>query len=243
MFLNYVAIVKNLRGVVLLELSERGVDNSLNWLIKRFRYRNLGLTPTLVEKYRERFGRYLAGNPFRELAYPVISIENFGKKLTERLGLSREVVETLVFSSIYVSPLIVIGDTYLDELEKISVNTINTCRELNTNEWKLHLRIADYSILDMYEWSIENAKRVINALRTSVDITSEMAERTRRIEKDKKRYWRIMCNEDKQLFMLYVDMLKLILSREPGLLKDIDEDCIAVMSIIPVVRIPPGISK
>ncbi|MEM4810110.1 MAG: hypothetical protein QW249_06320 [Desulfurococcaceae archaeon] len=242
MFSTYAAIVKNLRGVVLLELGEKGVDKSLDWLIKRFRYRNLGLAPIIAEKYRDRIKKYLAGNPFRELAYPIASIKEFRGKLAEKLELSEEVLETLVFSSIYVSPVIMIGDTYLDELMEISINTVNTCRELNTNEWKLHLRIADYSVLDMYEWSIENARYVVSSLKTNKDFTNALVERYRRIEKDRKRYWRIMCNEGRQVFVLYIDMLKLVMNREPGLLKDIDDDCLAIMGIISVVRVPPGIS-
>ncbi|MEM4757367.1 MAG: hypothetical protein QW254_04940, partial [Desulfurococcaceae archaeon] len=108
MFSTYAAIVKNLRGVVLLELGEKGVDKSLDWLIKRFRYRNLGLAPIIAEKYRDRIKKHLAGNPFRELAYPIASIKEFRGKLAEKLELSEEVLETLVFSSIYVSPVIMI---------------------------------------------------------------------------------------------------------------------------------------
>ncbi|MEM3763504.1 MAG: hypothetical protein QW721_03740 [Desulfurococcaceae archaeon] len=42
-FSRYAAIVKNLRGVMLFNMDEEGVEASIHWLVKRFRYRNLGL--------------------------------------------------------------------------------------------------------------------------------------------------------------------------------------------------------
>jgi hypothetical protein len=46
LFSSYAAIVKNLRGVVLLDPDEEGAWTTMEWLVKRFRYRDLGVTPT-----------------------------------------------------------------------------------------------------------------------------------------------------------------------------------------------------
>jgi len=44
-FARYAAIVKNLRGVVLADLLEEAASRGLEWLTKRFRYRDLGVVP------------------------------------------------------------------------------------------------------------------------------------------------------------------------------------------------------
>lgn len=243
MFSIYAALVKNLRGVVLVNPDEPGFEKSLNWLIKRFKYRNLGLTPSFVEKYRDRINKYLKGNPFRELAYPVTSILEFEEKLVKYLNFSREVSELLVFSSTYISPGLVIGDTYLMPLKSISIDSIYICKKLGLNDWKLHLRIADYTVLDMYEWCIENTEKVVERLRNGSPFSDLVNERLSLVKRDKKRYWRIACEDGKQLFLLYVDILKLIVDKAPALLKDINQDSYAALSIVPIVYIPASIES
>jgi hypothetical protein len=44
LFARYAAVVKNLRGVALFDLGEEGSWDSVEWLVRRFRYRDLGVT-------------------------------------------------------------------------------------------------------------------------------------------------------------------------------------------------------
>ena len=44
MFARYAAVVKNLRGIALFDLGEEGSWDSVEWLVRRFRYRDLGVT-------------------------------------------------------------------------------------------------------------------------------------------------------------------------------------------------------
>ncbi|MEM1596583.1 MAG: hypothetical protein QXS24_05475 [Desulfurococcaceae archaeon] len=245
MFSLYAALVKNLRGVVLMDLEEKGVEISLKWLVKRFKYRNLGVTPSLLEKHRDILSEYLGGNPFRTLAYPVKLFEAFVNELLEELKLTREIVEFLVFSSIYISPGILIGEKYLDKLRDISIDAVFTCRELSVSDWKLHLRIADYTILDLYEWSINTARQAITyiKIKDKENLSKILHERVERVERDKKRYWRIACSERRNLFLLYIDNLKLLIDRSTELINMVNEDSIASLAIIPVVHIPPDVGN
>ena len=77
----YIVAVKNMRGVVVLDNSS---VEKIKWLVKKFRYRNLGLTPSTIERYRDIVGDYLGGNPFIELALPYSGLE----KLIDVLYLS-----------------------------------------------------------------------------------------------------------------------------------------------------------
>ena len=85
MFAKYAALVKNLRGVVLFDLREEGVKNSIKWLMNRFKYRNLGLPPSLFEKYKDELEDYLKGRPLRRIVYPVIELKDMVETLSNTL--------------------------------------------------------------------------------------------------------------------------------------------------------------
>lgn len=229
MFSRYAALVKNLRGVVLLNPNEEGAMDTVRWLSRRFKYRALGLTPTSVKALGGRTPK-----PFRELAYPVKTLEELVTSLS-REKVPLEVAELLVFASSYISPALVIGSTYLESLESLAVDAVRVCRDLSVQDWKLHLRIADYTVLDMYEESVEEA---ITALRDPRSLSDIIAGRRERVTRDKKRYWRIAC-ESGRPFIIYVDNLSV--AGRLGLLKSrVHEDWAAALSVVAVVCVPAG---
>jgi len=234
-FAKYAALVKNLRGVVIADLDEGGVWESVEWLVARFRYRDLGLPPSMPSAYRQRLGRYLGGNPFRELVAPVKSVEGVVDMFSSA-GVSRLVAEGLVYASVYVSPLIVVGTAFLEELRRLSVDRVLVCKEMDLESWRLHLRIADYVILDFYERAVDEA---LEAIKGRSDIGVLLGERAKRVSADKKRFWRIMCGEGRE-FLLYVDNLRIV--AEKGLMGKLDEDSAAALAIVPAVVIPPGMN-
>jgi len=232
-FAKYAALVKNLRGVVIADLDEGGVWESIEWLVARFRYRDLGLPPGMLAAYRHRLERYLGGNPFRELVAPVKSVERVVDMFSSA-GVSRTVAEGLVYASVYVSPLIVVGAAFLDEFRELSVGGVLVCKEMDLESWRLHLRIADYVILDFYERAVDEA---LEAIRGAVDVSALLGERAKRVSADRKRFWRIMCGEGRE-FLFYVDNLRI--AAEKGLLGRLDEDSAAALAIVPAVVVPPG---
>jgi len=234
-FAKYAAMVKNLRGVVIADLGEEGVWDSIKWLIARFKYRDLGLPPTILSSNRQVLEKYLGGRPFRELVAPIKSVEEVVESLVGA-GVSRAVAEGLVYASTYISPLIIVGNTFLDEVRVLSVSNVRTCKELDLRSWKLHLRIADYVILDFYEQAVDEALAVIKG---SADVSKVLEERARKILADMRRFWRIMCDEGKD-FLLYVDNLRVATGR--NVLGKLDEDSAAALAIVPAVIIPPGMS-
>jgi len=240
LFARYAAIVKNLRGVVLVNLDKEDSWNKVRWLIRRFRYRDLGLPPYIVDRYRAKLSSYLNGNPFRELVYPIPELIDIVKFYEER-GFPRDLAEALVLSSTYISPLLVIGSDYLRLIESISIGNVKVCKDLSDNDWKLHLRIADYTILDMYEKSIQEsieAIRLLSSINNIERINEILKERTSRVEKDRKRYWRIICKEDGKVFIYYIDPLKfLVETLEKGVEFTLKEDYAAALAIIPVVNL------
>ena len=166
--------------------------------------------------------------------YPVKSIEKLVAEL-EEAGLSREVGELLILASTYISPAILVGESYREDLEKLAADVVKVCRELNVREWKLHLRIADYTVLDFYEEAVDEALR---ALEEPSLVERLLEERKERISTDKRRYWRISC-EDGRPFLYYIDNLSV--AHAYGVLRG-ERDWAAALAIIPVVYVPPGMT-
>ncbi|MEM0042663.1 MAG: hypothetical protein QXP94_02055 [Thermofilaceae archaeon] len=230
MFSRYAALVKNLRGVVLLNPNEEGALDTVKWLSKRFRYRNLGLTPSSVKALGGRVFR-----PFRELAYPIKPLEVLVSRFTGK-GMPPELAELLVFASTYVSPALIIGSTYLSSLEEIKVDVVRVCRDLSVLDWKLHLRVADYTVLDMYDVCVEEA---LSVLKDPSVLPKVVAERRERVAEDKKRYWRIAC-ESGRPFIIYIDNLS-IAAKLGVLEEEVCEDWAAALSVVAVVCVPAGL--
>ncbi|MEM4461965.1 MAG: hypothetical protein QW695_03740 [Candidatus Bathyarchaeia archaeon] len=226
LFALYTAIAKNLRGVVLLDVSEDWVVDLLRWLAKRFKYRDLGFTPRMVARlkaYDEKLRR-----PFRELTYPSSSFENLVEILSSRLRIPSELSELLVFSSMYISPAILIGESYKPCIESLSCSIVRTGRSLTVRDWKLHLRIAGYTILDLYEDSVREA---LEAMKRGV--YTSLIDRRRKIDRDTRRYWRITDTEGRPI-VYYVDNLELAFKAG---IREGEADWAAALSIITIVNL------
>jgi hypothetical protein len=231
-FAKYAAVVKNLRGVVLLNPREEGALRGLEWLVKRFKYRNLGVPPSLVDSAGSLLTKYLGGKPLRELALPVAALKPLPERLAGSLRLPLEVAELLVYASSYISPALLIGRSYLEHLTSLAAGVVKVCKEMDTQSWKLHLRIADYSVLDFYEQCVDEALSVIEG----AEPLPLLEARSERVRRDARRYWRVACDSG-EVFLVYVDNLSLAF--QAGLHRGVERDAAAALSIVPVVCIPP----
>ena len=215
-FYNYAAIVKNLRGVIYWK-----GKGDLEWLLSRFRYRYLGVPPSLERIILKRKNLVL-------LTYPNNIILKV-KELFSRV-LIEEIAEVLCLASTYISP--VMTDD-MDDFRDLIVAEVKTTKELTDKDWKLHMRIADYTVLDFYTWSTNNAKEAIE----SGNVEEFLHERKEKIEKDMRRYWRIVEDEGRA-FLAYVDPLAILhkynLVEE---FKSLGKDAFATMGILPVIFI------
>jgi hypothetical protein len=202
-FSKYAAVVKNLRGVLLLGPDEEEAGKSLAWLVKRFKYRNVGVPPALAGL--KPFEEFEAG-PFVELTYPVKSLARLVNLLRSGLKIRKEVAEAAVLASAYVSPILALGEGAPKLLEPLSVDLVDSRVKLTPRDLKLHLRIADYSVLDLYRWSVENAELLWSGRNQDLVKT-----RIEKIANDKKRYWRLRRGDREPFpFLLYIDPVQRI---------------------------------
>ena len=197
MFSRYAAIVKNLRGIILVE--SEGEEEALNWLMKRFKYRSLAVPPSMSKlRNRKGFRRLL------EAAYPNEGLKKMVEIFAEEFRLPFGVIEAATLASAYVSPILAVGEWASNMLSPLTVGRVDLKKPLDGKGWKLHLRIADYTVLDAYEWSVNHAEKL---WLPNLNLKAFQEERTAKVKKDIKRYWRLTEGEgEAKPFLLYVDL-------------------------------------
>lgn len=128
----YFYLVKNLRGVIYFS-SETKPEAELEWLKKKFRYRELGVSEALkLEKNWKKL-------------FPLEAIEE------------DPVLDSVLQASRFISPLIILKESSLADYEKAIIVCLKIKDGLSDKELKFNLRLVNYSITDFFLKSIEMA--------------------------------------------------------------------------------------
>jgi hypothetical protein len=236
-FAEYVALVKNLRGVVLLDPREDGAEGRVGWLGQRFRYRNLGVPPALVAAHADFLHARLRGKPFVELAFPLATLERVAEAVAEIGEIGRSAAQAMILASAYASPLICLGSAALAAVRPFAVDAAETTIALSDKDWRLHLRIADYTVLDLYQWSTDHARRLWRD--GANDLTQA---RRQRIAQDKRRYWRLQQGDGPTSpFIFYLDLADRVAaggSLRTAIIRLPEDEACAALAIVPAVAVP-----
>jgi len=138
--------VKNLRGIVYLS---RGVspEKEFEWLKRKFRYRELGVSETLELELKWK----------KLLTLPKI-VEN-------------PILDSLLQASSFVCPLIILKEESLKDFKNATVALLKTKEKLADKDLKFNLRLVNYAITDFYTKSIELA------LQSDLDGRKRLAEK------------------------------------------------------------------
>lgn len=127
-------LVKNLRGIIYFSKGF-SLDAELEWLRRKFHYRELGISETL----------------------------GFEAKWENLLTLPRivedAVLDSLLQASKYVCPLIVLKEESLKDFAGAIISSLKTREKLSDKDLKFNLRLANYAITDFYLKSIELAAK------------------------------------------------------------------------------------
>jgi hypothetical protein len=198
-------IIENLRGVVYLNKVNK---EKLRTIARRFRYRNIGILPSMAVEEEK---------PFIKLVYPSKAVEKFK---------FNPAVEAIALASCYVSPIITFQQDY-EDLRPFAIDEVYTNKELDEKDLKLHFRIADYSVIDFYKWAVDSFCLSMEKGK----IREHLEERRKRVEKDKRRYWRISSKEGKT-FIAYLDLAQFLVEE---LDKERLEELISTFGIVTAV--------
>lgn len=124
--------MKNLRGVIYLS-KDVSPEKEVEWLKRKFRYRELGVSETLKLKLK------------------------WKKLLTLPRIVENPVLDSLVQASSFVCPLIVLKEESLKDFKNAIVAILKTTEKLGDKDLKFNLRLVNYAITDFYVKSIELA--------------------------------------------------------------------------------------
>ena len=205
----YVFLVRNLRGVY---APLPGNDHSryAGWLVKRYRYRDIGVADCTVEASPDAFEGRLSGNPFHLLEPPTRSLEKGVSIAEETLGAIIEpcLARTLLLSLAYASPLYLTAGS-LEELRRAGLVVYEVKGSIpDLASARLHMRIAGYTVLDYY---VESVRKALEAVEKN-DAEKVLEERTGFAEKDSQRYWRIR-GKGKETIIAYLDHVHLLIEK------------------------------
>jgi hypothetical protein len=125
-------LVKNLRGVIY--SSDRvNPEVEVEWLKRRFRYRELGVSENLKFKWKWK----------RLVTLPEID-EN-------------PTLDSLLQASRFICPLLILKEESLLDFKGAVIAQLKTMEKLSDRDLKFNLRLVNYSITDFYLKSIELA--------------------------------------------------------------------------------------
>lgn len=127
-------LVKNLRGIIYLS-KEVFPEKELEWLKRKFRYRELGVSETLKLELKWK----------KLLILPKI--------------VDDQVLDSLIQASNFVCPLLILKDESLKDFKNAVVASLKTKGKLGDKDLKFNLRLVNYAITDFYTKAIELALR------------------------------------------------------------------------------------
>ena len=111
----YVRLLKNLRAVAFLDPNAEIPLEEIKWLRRRFKYRNVGISESLITALKAEAKELFLRKPFEILKPPLLEIENFVETILEiESKVPAYTIESLILTSCYVNALVVLGrDSFL----------------------------------------------------------------------------------------------------------------------------------
>jgi hypothetical protein len=156
-----IPLIKNLRGIVYFKKWNEVVEEKLNWLKKKFRYRNIGFFKEFTPEVKES-GRFVSLVLRPEL-------DKFFKE---------DISKIVACCSYYLCALLLLDEASRKGAEKLALSGIAVnLKALTDREYKFNLRLLDYVVVDF------GTKQDLNI---SFEELKEIAENDM-----EKRFWRL----------------------------------------------------
>jgi hypothetical protein len=197
-FIDYVILLKNIRGILLFEPTKEPDLDKIKWLKKTHKYRNIGI-PESIDKFKS-----ISDKPFVKLSYPSDEINIFLNKLKN--GLPLYLLEAVALSSCYACPLLILNQEIFDQLKPITIWSLKAS-EIDKKEILRHIRISHYSQIDFFS-SAKQAYEILKEGKKIEDLCNNRKELA--ILDGKKRFWRIKEDKNSNTLVAYFDLLRII---------------------------------
>jgi len=215
----FAPVLKNMRGTIYFE-PDTDVSGTVSWVSRRYRYRNVGVAPSLIEnvsqqKVKDKLGKA----PFVALFAPTESIRNFLEICFSVVEMPRHTVETVFLASCYVSSLQILGPRSVEKLRPLVAASMGGPKELPDVEEKRNLRLTEYAVLDSHVTTATDAHETARAalVLSSKEAEKELDRFVRRRRKVaaqdcKTRFWRLdeATGRSERDAVLYLDPFRIV---------------------------------
>jgi hypothetical protein len=221
----YVSLLKNLRAVAFVDPNAPPPMEEIRWLRRKYKYRNIGVSRSLLKALQPKIKEIFLKKPFKTLESPISEIEDFIRTVSKiKMEVPNYIVESLVFASCYVNPIVVLGRDSLPILSPLVAWSMKSTTELPEVEIKRNLRIIGYAILDFHEKVIGEAYKSLRKIAEELkkgekfekvknDVEKLIKKRINLAKKDgEKRFWKLRQTggEEERVVIAYLDIIPLI---------------------------------
>ncbi len=198
-FIQYISLLKVIRGII--SVQNKPTDNVFRWLRRSIRWRPVGCCSQMIKQLKK-YG--FSSKLIKPVVLPFESMKSL-VKLLAKAGLEPSLALSVVLSSSYIVPMIILDDQVLGNLRDANLVSYDVLsnKKLGDRDIKTHLRIAEYSTKDYHFEVIQRAERAIE----NNQLEDEIKWRRKLCQKDAKRYWRIKQNRGK-VMIVYIDILR-----------------------------------
>lgn len=205
--LSWAARFKNVRCVLLLDPAAAPPEEKLAWLVRKHRYRQVGVNPGLLQSPPS---ERLLGRPFVPLQFPHDSLAGLAAALHDEHP--PWLADTLVLALAHAAPLLTLDEGLAPLLAPFSPWLLRAAQPLPEGEIIRHLRISGYVCIDFFHL----AEKAWQALRADEAGALARVERERRrlaTADGRKRFWRIEGGEEGRPVVAYIDLLPSLVPR------------------------------
>ena len=129
----YISLLKNVKAVALLDPAHFP-EGETSWLVRRFRYRSVGVSLRSMEKTLNT--AKLRRKPFVELPFPIAEAERLCALIAALHNIPGYVVEPVTLASCYVAPLILLSRRAVGLVEPLTVWSVHSMAPLPDVEVK-----------------------------------------------------------------------------------------------------------
>ncbi len=221
---HYIALLKNLRGV-LLGVGAQEEEGALRWLVQHFRYRELGVPPSLWDRIPQK-------GKIRHIRFPFSEAEPLLEAFAASAKTTFFAAEAVATASAFACPVVVLSAEAFDYVAPFALYTFRADPPTTDRDRKFNLRLCDYAITDTYARTSEQA---IKAIAGELEPSSLLrVRRTLAKEDATKRFWRLGDGTQGEPFVAYLDLLPLLRDRDPAYAE------LPIFAVVPALHLRVG---
>lgn len=220
----YITALKRVRGI-LYGVGADGEENAVAWLVKHFRYREIGIPPAMWQQIPQ-------SGKLRHIKFPFPEAENLLEQLSAISKMGISAVEAIAMASAFAVPLLVLSLQGFKSIKNSAIYVFRADYPRDDRYVKQSIYLCGDAVVDMFAHSLEQA---ISVLSGELDAdTVRITRRTLAKEDAKKRFWKLGDGSQGEPFVLYCDLLPPAIKIQIA-----DAKGVPIFAIVPAICVIP----